>query len=82
MDKGQEYVIRGIGRVQGETDIAGTVVAVRGGIPVTLGQVADVKVGAAPKYGDGSVNAKTAVVLAIQKQPGANTRELRAECAR
>ncbi len=76
MDKGQEYVIRGIGRVQNETDIAGTVVAVRGGIPVTLGQVADVKVGAAPKYGDGSVNAKTAVVLAIQKQPGANTLEL------
>src|SRR5829696_3800238 len=76
MDKGQEYVIRGIGRVQSADDIAKTVVAVRGGIPVLLSQVADVRVGAAPKYGDGSVNAKPGVVLAVQKQPGANTLEL------
>ncbi|MBA3405794.1 MAG: efflux RND transporter permease subunit, partial [Gemmatimonadaceae bacterium] len=76
MDKGQEYVIRGIGRVEGAGDIAATVVAMRGGVPVTLAQVADVRIGAAPKYGDGSVNAKPAIVLAIQKQPGANTLEL------
>jgi copper/silver efflux system protein len=76
MDKGQEYVIRGLGRVQTADDIAKTVVAVRGGIPVLLEQVADVRVGAAPKYGDGSVNAKPGVVLAVQKQPGANTLEL------
>jgi copper/silver efflux system protein len=76
MDKGQEYVIRGIGRVQSADDIAKTVVAVRGGIPVLLGQVSEVRVGAAPKYGDGSVNAEPGVVLAVQKQPGANTLEL------
>jgi CzcA family heavy metal efflux pump len=76
MDKGQEYVIRGIGRVQSAQDIASTVVAVRGGVPVLLGQVADVRVGAAPKYGDGSINAEPGVVLAVQKQPGANTLEL------
>ncbi|MGZ8491636.1 MAG: efflux RND transporter permease subunit [Gemmatirosa sp.] len=76
MDKGQEYVIRGIGRVRSAEDVAQTVVAVRGGIPVLLSQVADVRVGAAPKYGDGSINAKPGVVLAVQKQPGANTLEL------
>jgi CzcA family heavy metal efflux pump len=76
MDKGQEYVIRGIGRVQNVDDIGKSVVAVRGGIPVLLSQVADVRVGAAPRYGDGSVNAKPGVVLAVQKQPGANTLEL------
>lgn len=76
MDKGQEYVIRGIGRVQSVDDIAQSVVAVRGGVPVVLSQVAEVRVGAAPKYGDGSVNAKPGVVLAVQKQPGANTLEL------
>ena len=76
MDKGQEYVIRGIGRVQSADDIAKTVVAVRGGVPVLLGQVATVQIGAAPKYGDGSVNAEAGVVLAVQKQPGANTLEL------
>lgn len=76
MAQGQEYMIRGIGRVQSVDDIAKTVVAVRGGIPVLLGQVADVRIGGAPKYGDASVNAKPAVVLAVQKQPGANTLEL------
>jgi Cu/Ag efflux pump CusA len=76
MDRGQEYVIRGIGRVQSTEDITRTVVAVKGGVPVLLGQVADVVIGPAPKYGDGSVNAKPGVVLAIQKQPGANTLEL------
>ena len=76
MAQGQEYVIRGIGRVQSADDIAKTVVAVRGGIPVLLGQVADVRIGGAPRYGDASVNAKPAVVLAVQKQPGANTLEL------
>ncbi|MGK2961528.1 MAG: efflux RND transporter permease subunit [Gemmatimonadaceae bacterium] len=76
MAQGQEYVIRGLGRVQSVEDIGKTVVAVRGGIPVLMSQVADVRIGAAPKYGDGSVNAKPAVVLAVQKQPGANTLEL------
>jgi CzcA family heavy metal efflux pump len=76
MDRGQEYVVRGIGRVRGAEDISQTVVAVRGGVPVLLGQVADVVIGAAPKFGEGSVNAEPAVVLAVQKQPGANTLEL------
>jgi copper/silver efflux system protein len=76
MDRGQEYVIRGLGRVQRAEDIAQTVVAVRGGVPVLLSQVADVVVGAAPKFGEGSVNAEPGVVLAVQKQPGANTLEL------
>jgi Cu/Ag efflux pump CusA len=62
--------------VQSADDVARTVVAVKGGIPVLLGQVADVRIGAAPKFGNGSVNAKPGVVLAVQKQPGANTLEL------
>ena len=76
MDRGQEYVIRGIGRIQSAGDVARTVVAVRGGVPVLLGQVADVAVGPAPKYGDGSVDGEPGVVLAVLKQPGANTLEL------
>ena len=76
MDRGQEYVIRGLGRIQSAADVEQTVVAVRGGVPVLLSQVADIVVGPAPKFGDGSVNAKPGVVLAVQKQPGANTLEL------
>src|SRR5215217_3685983 len=44
MDKGQEYVIRGLGRVQSADDIAKTVVAVRGGIPVLFGQASFISV--------------------------------------
>lgn len=73
MDRGQEYVIRGIGRARRVEDIAQAVVTVRDGVPITLGQVADVRIGAAPRFGDGSVNARPGVVLAVQKQPGANT---------
>ena len=78
MDRGQEFVIRGIGRVQDIEDIAASLVATRGGVPVTLGQVADVRIGAAPRFGDASVNAQPGVVLAVQKQPGANTLALTA----
>lgn len=76
MNKGQEYVVRGIGRIESVEDIALTVVKVRNGVPILLGQVADVVIGAAPKYGEGSINAKPGVVLAVQKQPGTNTLEL------
>jgi CzcA family heavy metal efflux pump len=76
MDRGQEVVIRGLGRIRSTDDLAQTVVTVHDGVPVRLAQVADVAVGAAPRIGEGSVNAKPGVVLAVQKQPGANTLEL------
>jgi CzcA family heavy metal efflux pump len=78
MDRGQEYLIRGTGRARHVEDIAATVVAVRGGAPVTLGEVADVRIGAAARLGEGSANASRAVVLTVQKQPDTNTLELTA----
>ena len=54
MDKGQEFVIRGIGRVRDAADIGASLVAVRGGLPITIGQVADVRIGAAPSFGPSS----------------------------
>jgi CzcA family heavy metal efflux pump len=76
MDQGQEYLIRGVGRVQSLSDIAATVVTTRNGVPVLIGDVADVRLGAATKLGDGSVNAAPAVVMSVQKQPATNTLEL------
>ena len=76
MDRGQEYLIRATGRVQHLDDIAQTVVAVREGTPITLGDVADVKIGSATRLGDGSANANRAVILTVQKQPNTNTLEL------
>ena len=76
MDAGQEYLVRGTGRVRREDDIARTAVAVRGGTPVLIGDVAEVVIGPAPPIGRGSVNAGPAVILSIQRQPEANTLEL------
>ncbi len=76
MAGGQEYLIRGTGRVEKLDDIAGTVVAVRDGTPVLIGNVADTRIGPATQLGRGSANAEAAVVLSIQKQPNTNTLEL------
>ena len=76
MDRGQEYLIRATGRIQHLDDIAQTVLAVREGTPVTVGDVADVRIGPATRLGEGSANASRAVILTIQKQPNTNTLEL------
>ncbi len=73
MDAGQEYLIRGTGRVQTLQDIAESIVGVRGGVPVLIQDVAEVKIGSAIKFGDGSANARPAVIVMVQKQPNANT---------
>lgn len=73
---GQEYLIQGIGRVASEEAIGGIVVAARNGRPVFVRDLADVQIGPALKRGEGSHNGQPAVILGIQKQPGANTLEL------
>ncbi|MFN8348435.1 MAG: efflux RND transporter permease subunit [Spirosomataceae bacterium] len=72
-DYGTEVLIRNVGRAETLDDLARTVVANRNGVPVLLSQVAEVKFGAALKRGDAGINGKPAVILAIEKQPGANT---------
>lgn len=76
MDSGSEYLIRGIGRIQNIEDIKNSVVAMRGNIPVLMKDIADIKIGPSIKIGDGSKNAKPAVILTVQKQPQTNTLEL------
>ncbi len=73
---GSEVLIRNVGRVQTLADLSGTVVANRNGLPVLLSAIAEVKFGGAIKRGDASVNGKPAVILTVEKQPGASTVEL------
>jgi CzcA family heavy metal efflux pump len=73
---GQEYLIHGLGRIGAPEDIAETVVARRGEVTVKVRDVAEVAIGAAPKRGIGAHSGAPAVILGIQKQPGANTLEL------
>ena len=70
---GSEVLIRNIARTTDIKDIANTVIKSGNGAVLTLSQVADVKLGGAIKRGDGSFNAKPAVILSIEKQPTAST---------
>lgn len=79
VDGGQEYLVRARGRVTEPDDVAKTVVALRGGVPVRVEDVADVAWGPEPARGAAGYNTRPAVVLSVQKQPDANTLELTEE---
>jgi CzcA family heavy metal efflux pump len=72
----QEYVLQAVGRVRSTEEIGDSVVAMRGTRSVLVRDVADVREGAALKRGEGSRNGKPAVIVGVQKQPGANTIEV------
>ena len=71
--RGQEFLIRNMGQTTNLDDLKRTVVANRKEAVITLEQVAEVRVGAGVKRGDASIDGQAAVILAVQKQPGANT---------
>ena len=73
---GQEYLIQGVGRVSNEDEIGNIVIVARDARPILVRNVAHVQIGAALKRGEGSHKGSPAVILGIQKQPGANTLEL------
>lgn len=72
----KEFLIRNIGTIKSEEDILNSVIGLHLGRPVFVRDIAEVKLGPQIKRGDGSVNGKPAVILSVQKQPGANTIEL------
>jgi CzcA family heavy metal efflux pump len=78
----QEYVLEAIGRVRSAQEIGETVIALRGDRSVLVRDVADVREGAAFKRGEGSRSGKPAVIVGVQKQPGANTIEVTARLDR
>jgi CzcA family heavy metal efflux pump len=69
----QEALIRNIGRTTSIDEISETVVTSRGGTPILLKDVAEVKFGKQVMRGDAGVNGKPAVIVSVQKQPGADT---------
>ncbi len=68
-----ELPIRQSGRVRGVADIAGTVIKYHDAAPVTISQVADVRLGPALKRGTGADGGHPAVVMTVLKAPGTNT---------
>jgi CzcA family heavy metal efflux pump len=82
---GEESLVRGLGRVRTLDDLRDTVVAVRRNAPVRVGDLGVVRFGPAIKRGEGAASRRAAdgtaitehgVILAVQKQPDANTLEL------
>ncbi|MBS0294047.1 MAG: efflux RND transporter permease subunit [Proteobacteria bacterium] len=63
----QQYTIRGIGLLQSADDIGRIVVAARGGTPILIRDVAEVKIGAVPRLGvvgqDGDDDVVTGIVI-------------------
>tara|TARA_Y100000768_G_scaffold381430_1_gene360069 strand:+ start:6734 stop:9856 length:3123 start_codon:yes stop_codon:yes gene_type:complete len=72
----KEFLIRVIGRAETIDDLKESNIGLHLGKPVKLKDVAEVKIGATPKRGDGSINAQDSVVMTIQKQPEASTIEV------
>ena len=70
---GREYLIRNVGLTRRLEDLRDTVVAYRQDQPVLLRQVASVDFTARVKRGDAGYRGKPAVILSVQKQPGADT---------
>ncbi len=69
----KEYLIRNIGRTSRLADLQNLAVGTKNGQPILLRQVAEVKFAAAVKRGDASYGAIPAVIMAVQKQPSADT---------
>jgi CzcA family heavy metal efflux pump len=68
-----EKLIRGIGRIESIEDLQKSTIIARSGTPVRLQDVAEVKIGAALKRGDGSFNGKPAIIVMVNKQPSIDT---------
>ena len=69
----REILTRGVGRVTSVEDLQKSVITQRNGIPVQLGDVADIKLGAELKRGDASLAGLPAVAMTVRKQPLADT---------
>ena len=78
----QEALVRNIGRTTSIEEIAASVVEMRGGVPILLKDVAEVRFGKQVMRGDAGVNGKPAVIISVQKQPGVDTISLTGEVER
>src|SRR5919107_1694917 len=73
---GREYLIRNVGVTKRLEDLRNTVVVHKQGQPVFLHQAAQVVFAPGVKRGDAGFQGKPAVIVSVQKQPGADTVDL------
>lgn len=74
---GNEYIVRGVVSTDDVEQMSRAVIKTAGGAPVTLEDIADVRIGAQqPKLGTASEKGKPAVLITVTKQPDTGTIEL------
>jgi len=71
-----EYIVKGIGRTNEIEALGKSVIKMQQGSPIKIEDVAEIKIGASLKIGDGSLNGEPAVIMTVMKQPSTNTLEL------
>lgn len=71
---GEAYLVRVDARVRSAEEIRNAVAASRQGVPVTVGQIADVTVGGDLRTGAGSMNGQEAVIGTVLMLIGENSR--------
>ena len=72
----QRIAIKHVSRIGEPEDLARTVVDFKGGAPVRIGDIADVRIGSPAPIGDAIINDGPGLLLIVEKQPQANTLEL------
>lgn len=70
---GEEMIINALGRITTLDDVKNTVITVRNGKTITIGNIATVKFGGEIKRGDGAYGMQNAVIGTISKAYGADT---------
>jgi len=71
-----EYIVKGIGRTNEISEIGKSIIKMQNGNPIKIEDVAEIKIGASLKIGDGSLKGEPAVIMTVMKQPSTNTLEL------
>ena len=75
-DGGEALIVRAEGRIKNIEDVKNTVIDTKNGIPITIADVAEVRIGAITRYGavskDGQGESVTGLVLSLR---GANARQ-------
>ncbi|PCE63043.1 efflux RND transporter permease subunit [Sediminicola luteus] len=76
---GNQFIVKGNGRAYTVGQLQESLLETRNGYPIKLKDVAEVRIGAADKIGDGSMNGESAIIMTISKQPDVNTLDLTAQ---
>ncbi|MGD9810141.1 MAG: efflux RND transporter permease subunit [Sphingobium sp.] len=71
---GEAYLVRVDARARSVDEIRNAVAATRGGVPITVGQIATVKIGGDLRTGAGSMNGKEAVIGTVLMLINENSR--------